>query len=54
MDEGKYRKYVRSFMGVSLTIVVCILAFTGKVEADAFLAVFATVTGFYFGSKKIT
>jgi hypothetical protein len=42
----------RLIMALMFTVVTCILAITGGISGEAFLAVEAAVTAFYFGTKS--
>ena len=42
---------VKSLVTLALTIVFCVLAATGAISSTAFLSIFTTVIGFYFGSQ---
>ena len=42
---------VKSIITLALTVVFCILAATGTISSTAFLSIFTTVIGFYFGSQ---
>ena len=42
---------VKSLVTLALTIVFCILAATGAISSTAFLSIFTTVIGFYFGTQ---
>ena len=43
---------VKSIVTLALTVVFCILAATGAISSTAFLSIFTTVIGFYFGSQS--
>jgi hypothetical protein len=42
---------VKSLITLALTVVFCILAATGVISSTAFLSIFTTVIGFYFGTQ---
>lgn len=42
---------VKSIVTIALTIVFCVLAMRGTVDAQQFLTIFTTVIAFYFGTQ---
>lgn len=42
---------VKSLITLALTTVFCFLSFSGVISPTAFLSIFTTVIGFYFGSQ---
>ena len=48
-----FRAYVRPVIAIGLTAVVIYLAITGSIEVDKVLTIYAVITGFYFGERKI-
>ena len=42
---------VKTLVTLMLTIVFCVLAITGAIGAELFMAIFTVVIGFYFGTQ---
>lgn len=42
---------VKTIVTLLLTIVFCVLALTGVIAAELFMAIFTVVIGFYFGTQ---
>lgn len=42
---------VKSIVTIALTIVFCVLALAGVIDAQQFLTIFTTVIAFYFGTQ---
>lgn len=42
---------VKSIVTLLVTTIFCYLAATGKVSADQFMTIFATVIAFYYGTQ---
>jgi 5-bromo-4-chloroindolyl phosphate hydrolysis protein len=42
---------VKTIVTILLTIVFCVLALSGAIAAELFMAVFTTVIAFYFGTQ---
>ena len=42
---------VKSIMTLLITIIFCILAILGRVNAEQFIVIFTTIVSFYFGTQ---
>ena len=42
---------VKSIMTLLITIIFCILAILGRVNAEQFIVIFTTIVAFYFGTQ---
>ena len=42
---------VKSIMTLLITIVFCVLAVRGTVNAEQFIVIFTTIVAFYFGTQ---
>ena len=42
---------VKSIMTLLITILFCILAILGRVNAEQFIVIFTTIVAFYFGTQ---
>ena len=43
---------VKSLVTLSLTILFCVLAFTGVIKGSEVMTIFTTVIAFYFGTQS--
>ena len=42
---------VKSILTLLITIIFCILAILGRVNAEQFIVIFTTIVAFYFGTQ---
>ena len=42
---------VKSIMTLLITVIFCILAILGRVNAEQFIVIFTTIVAFYFGTQ---
>ena len=52
-EEKELRKFVRSFMAGTFTLLVIYMYVMGKDVPPELLTLYGTLPGFYFGSKKV-
>ena len=43
---------VKSLMTLLITVIFCILALRGTVNAEQFIVIFTTIVAFYFGTQS--
>ena len=43
---------VKSLMTLLITVIFCILAVRGTVNAEQFIVIFTTIVAFYFGTQS--